>query len=489
MSTLKSRLEKIEAALKNEKANITLLTQAGELANQLGNYKKAIKYYKQILKLNPHLPQIYCKIASLLVNQNQISSAKKSLKIAIKLDNNYLLPYLDLANIFESQNQPEKSEKYYQSALARFPDHQDLKNSYALFLKRMNLLNRSEKLFKELIKRNPKKAKYYGNYANLLMMQLKIKKAIKNYKKALKLKPDFYDAKFSRGLAYLLTKNYKKGWKDYEIRWKLAQFNMPKKIKPIWNGEQLKARKLLVWAEQGFGDTIQMYRFLKILKQNNVYTIFECQKELISLFRKNQLADEINSPGTTNPQDYDFHLPMMSLPYVLKITSDNIPLKDKYLTVNKKRISTVNGKLNIGLVWAGNSQYTNDRNRSIPPKLFKLLAEDNQFQIYSLQLKEQGSQKISSSVIDLAPKISTFFDTAEIINSLDLVISVDTAVIHLAGAMGKSAKLLVPYYPDWRWGLKTNQSFWYDSITIYRQKTPGDWETTISELYNDLKLL
>lgn len=479
----------IDKALTLEPQNIKILFTKAKLTENQQNYAKAVSIYKEIIKINTTLPEPFYNMGLCLIKMNKITAGLNSLDLSIKINPDFLPGYLKLAESLEKIKNYTKAEEVYQTGIQHFLENLDLQNNYALFLKRQNRLTESEKIFRHLIATAPNIAKYHGNLANILQKQLKTTEAMQHYNIALILEPEYHEARFSRSLALLLEGRYTTGWQEYETRWQLPFFNMIKTEKPLWKGEPLKGKKILIWSEQGFGDTIQMYRFLPILRHLGATTIFECREELMALFLENPVTDEINLMNTTSPQDYDFHLPMMSLPKLLNINRTNIPCSFGYLKTEKNQMipEIDRSKLNIGIVWKGNVKYTNDANRSKSPEMFLPFFNNSRMQLYSLQYGNNPELDSFPEIRDLSGLLKNFQDTASIINNLDIVISVDTAVAHLAGAMGKTTRLLLPYYPDWRWGLNTRKNPWYDSVILYRQNKQNDWQPLFKKLLTDIE--
>jgi len=295
--------------------------------------------------------------------------------------------------------------------------------------------------------------------------------------------PDNAEAHWNRALLLLLRGDYQAGWKEYEWRWQKRNFTSPRRDfqQPRWNGEPAQGKTILVHAEQGFGDTLQFCRYLPLLTDRGARVIFECHPPLVSLLRS--IDSRIVVLGQGNPlPSFDLHLPLLSLPMIFDTSLKTIPVNIPYLK-SSADISDFSylfdtHKFKIGICWAGKSYP--DPGRSCPAELLAPLGELDGIAWYSLQT--QGKEIPPFPMTDLEPVIKDFNDTAMLMEHLDLVITVDTAVAHLAGAMGKPAWIMLPYAPDWRWMMERNDSPWYPSMRLFRQPKSGFWYDVIKEV-------
>lgn len=299
------------------------------------------------------------------------------------------------------------------------------------------------------------------------------------------------EAHWNKSLLLLLQGDFEKGWQEYEWRWNKKKFTSPKwdLAQPLWNGATDSVSTLMVHAEQGFGDTIQFCRYLPLIEESGVTTTFVCHPPLATLISSISPTIKIFAFGDELPA-FDYHIPLMSLPGIFNTSLSNIPANipylkptDQYLKKWNKRFDAIPGKkLNIGLCWSG-KQYP-DPLRSIAPEKLKLLSTIEGINWFSLQIDQQMG--LPFEMQDMTAEIHNFSDTAALMMNLDIVITIDTAVAHLAGALGVKTWLLLPYIPDWRWLLDRNDSPWYPSMTILRQNSPGDWHAVIKKVANML---
>lgn len=356
----------------------------------------------------------------------------------------------------------------------------------------------STKSFQKALEINPHYGNAYLAHYNLGVYfkdRGEIKKALEHYDKAISLNKDFSEAHWNKGLILLLLEDFKKGWEEYEYRFKKAKPTDSRDFgKPKWDGSLLKGKRILVVSEQGFGDNIQFIRYIPLIKEKGGYVILECKRDLRRLFEDFPGVDEFVEREDKKISDinFDFYIHLMSLPKVLGTNLSNIPYKVPYLKAEpelvKKFKKKLKGRFKIGIAWAGNPNQDNDKNRSTTLENFRVLKLPG-VRLFSLQ-KDKKNAELDSDITDMSEYIDDFADTAAIIENLDLIISVDTSIAHLAGAMCKPVWTLLCFIPDWRWLVKGEKSPWYPSMRLFRQKKPGDWVSVSEEVKKELgKLL
>ena len=305
------------------------------------------------------------------------------------------------------------------------------------------------------------------------------------YDRALSINPDHAEARYNRGALRLLLGDMPDGWADYGWRWHGRTTPGDNLGLPRWDGTVGEGLRLVLVGEQGFGDTIQCLRFLPGLHAQGLTLSIVCRPELHRLVAALPAVTSVTAPGNTVP-DADAYLPMMDLPGLLQTDETSIPGADGYLTIAAPPANPDA----IGLAWAGSPTHKNDANRSIPLTLLKPLIANSTRRFVSLQMDARGDDikalDLAGRIEDRHAEVTDFTDTAGIIAGLDLVITVDTAVAHLAGAMGKPVWLLIPFVPDWRWQLERPDSPWYTSARLFRQPAPGDWPAVIDAVRDAL---
>ncbi len=324
-----------------------------------------------------------------------------------------------------------------------------------------------------------------------------ISEAEADCRKALTIDRAFAAAHWNLALNLLLQGSYTEGWQEYEWRWLKPGFTSPCRHRdiPLWDGSPLHGRTILLHAEQGFGDAIQFMRYAPLVAQRGGVVVIECHPELVQLIRSTEGIQEVVPFGAQLPL-FSCQAPLLSLPRIFGTTLQSIPSQCPYVSTSSELrekwtalTSAHSADLRVGLAWAGKSYP--DPLRSCRLAEFAPLATTQNVTFYSLQLgsgsEQSGYPPPGMSLIDLTGQINDFADTAALIEQLDLVISIDTAVAHLAGALGKPVWLMLPFAPDWRWLLDCSDSPWYPTMKIFRQKQPGAWDDAVKRMYAALE--
>tara|TARA_Y100000310_G_scaffold303059_1_gene341035 strand:+ start:1791 stop:3146 length:1356 start_codon:yes stop_codon:yes gene_type:complete len=354
----------------------------------------------------------------------------------------------------------------------------------------------------EFAKRNFEKALSLGEFGNAYLAHYNLgvyckeegnfMGALEHYDKSIELNGEFAEACWNRGLVLLLLGRFGEGWKDYEYRFRKKTPSDSRSFHgEKWKGESLEGKKILIVSEQGCGDNIQFVRYLPLVNERGGKVVLECKKELRKLFEGLSGVDEfVNSD--LSEIDYDFYIHLMSLPGIFNTDLNSIPGEVPYLKSNSELVekfkkSFLGDDFKVGIVWAGNPEQENDGNRSASFEKFKSLIGIPGVKLFSLQKGRAVEELNDFSVVDLSEDLGDFSDTAAVIENLDLVISVDTSVAHLAGALGKETWVLLTRVPDWRWGLQGDDCAWYPGMRLFRQKEKGDWDSLVGEVKGELE--
>jgi len=338
----------------------------------------------------------------------------------------------------------------------------------------------------------------YGEKSRALIQLRRLDEAQAALDRMVKLLPDSPQAHVTRGMLLLLRGHFDQGWSEYEWRLRLPRMKPPPLPDPPWDGSPLAGKSIRLHAEQGYGDAIQFVRFARTLSDQGAKVVLRCQVDLEHLLSRCPGVHQTAWHGQPIPI-CDFHVPLLSLPHLLALKPDAIPSQVPYVFADPKlaghwqqRLPMQPKKLRVGLCWAGRTSHDyfhGNRNRSIPVSALAPLAECKHVQCVSLQHPFVKPAELPFPMIDPMPHARDFSDTAAIMHHLDLIISNDTAVAHLAGAMGKMAWTLLIYTPDFRWGLDRPDSPWYPTMELFRQQKPGNWSGTIDELKRRLLAL
>ena len=407
---------------------------------------KAIFYYEKAINIEPNIAENYNNLGMALKKQGKLTEAIKIYEQAISIDNNYALAYNNLGSIYEKQGNLVKAESYYRKAITLDPDLGVASKNLCLVLATIGDL----------------------------------KGAIDFYNQALEINPDSAISHFNLSILLLMQGDFQRGFAEYEWRW---QNYTPRVFsQPLWDGSNLEGYTILLYAEQGLGDTIQFIRYVPLVKQCRGKVMFECPESLYRLLRNFNGIDTLIKQGEDLP-NFDVQSPLLSLPHILGTTLENIPAKIPYLNVKEYDNFCLDiplgTKLKVGIVWGGSPQNPSNDSRSCSLNYFTEMLKIPGMAFYSLQKGPQVKelQEFTDKILiqDLSDRLNDFADTAIIISQLDLIISVDTAVVHLAGALGKPVWLLLSFLPDWRWMLEREDSPWYPTMRLFRQKRLGDW--------------
>ena len=390
----------------------------------------------------------------------------------------------------------QESVECFKRALEIDPQHPDLLNNLGNAYREQQRWEDAIELISKAIELRPDYADAYYNRAVALGDLLQIDDSLADYARCIDLAPDNADAHFNRALAMLLDGRYDSGWIEYEWRWKtrfLRAMKHPDWI-PLWDGvSSLENRSILIYAEQGLGDTLQFVRFARDLAERGARVLVQAQASIAPLLA--QFEPRVSILGESAEPEADYRCPMMSLPRVLGVRLDTLGGRPSYLAAPIERVALWREKLGItkglrvGLVWSGNASHTNDRHRSIPAEmLMKALPVGPEYFCLQRDIRDsdRGALSLRSDVVLLEEQLTDFADTAAICELLDLVISVDTSVAHLAGALGRPLWVLLPRVPDMRWLLAREDSPWYPSARLFRQEGWGEWSNVLNEVASQL---
>jgi tetratricopeptide (TPR) repeat protein len=492
-----------QAILARRPKEIAALHCLGLVALQGGKPDRAVAFLGRAASLTPADPAVLSNLGSARRAAGQLDEAVAAFNAALKIDPRAGETLFNLGNALGALRRHAEAEQAYRRAIAAGNCRQGGAAVYCnlgLLLEERGAIDEAIAAYRQAVQRRPEFAEYHYNLGNALRAKLALDEAVAAYDRALMLRPDYPEARMNQSLAFLLKGDFARGLEGYEARRLTPEAEQRGFSAPLWRGEALVQRCLLLHAEQGFGDTIQLLRYLPVLDAYGGRIVVEVQPALRALVdakvRRDALASvEVRSRGEALPS-FDCHLPMMSLARILGIASKAFPVRTPYLWPNSQAAAYwqtrlgAGGVQRIGLVWAGNPHHRNDRNRSIQPAQLAPLVEGSLFgtnsrQFFSLQVGAAAtgiSVFPSGSITDLSPFLHDFAETAAALTALDLIITVDTSVAHLAGALGRPVELLLPYAPDWRWMLDRSDSPWYPTMRIHRQKIPGDWAGVISGL-------
>ena len=410
---------------------------------------------------------------------------------------------LQAALALHQRGQLAEAQLIYEKILRKQSNHFDALHLLGVIFWQTRQLERAVELIDKAIKISPNNAAFYSNRGNALQDLKQFDAAIASYDKAIQLKPDYVEVYWNNSLALLRLGDFSRGWELYEWRWRRDDsiFEGRGFTKPLWLGiESLQNKTILIHAEQGLGDTIQFCRYVKSVTSIAAKVVLEVQPSLVKLMEELDLSLDILARGTTLP-NFDYHCPLLSLPLAFQNIGDTAIPTESYIKAGQARIEKWrshfnNGGFNIGINWQGNANLKIDIGRSFPLALFEGVASFSKVKLFSLQ-KNEGTEQLNNLPKEMVIESfgedvdseGAFLDTAAIIKSLDLVITSDTAVAHLAGALGCRVWLVLKWVPDWRWMLDEDSSSWYPSMRLFRQNKADDWEGVFDKIESELNLL
>jgi tetratricopeptide (TPR) repeat protein len=431
-------------------------------------FDEAIRCYERAYELAPSRHDCLAQIAACTLDLKDGPAAERIARRAIAVDGgNQARPWALLAVALARQDR-------YEESLAAF--------------------DRAE----EIESRTGRDTESFVMHGYNLLACGRVSEAISLYERHLPSQPH-PSAHAHYGFALLTAGRYIEGWQQYEFRWldRKLMATRPTLAQPRWNGQDLRGKTLLMWAEQGFGDTIQFGRFAPILKQRGASIILRVPARLKELAKGFAGVDRVVVAFEEIAEPIHFQLAMMSAPMTLGTTAESIPDAVPYLKVDEDRVTrwrdklASHGRMKVGLVWAGNPNHENDRHRSVPASALLPLwgVADAQFFWLQKERRDHDATYLPSGakLVDLSSELDDFSDTAAAIEALDLVIAVDTAVAHIAGALGKPCWLLLPVNADFRWLREGERSAWYPTLRLFRQKSFGDWHGVIDRVSSSLR--
>ena len=469
-----------------------------------GKLNDAIVNFRRVLEINPDFAEAHRNLGEALQNLGRLEEAVVSYCRALEINPNNPDAHYNLACIFKIQARNEDAAASCRRALEIKPDFADAYNNLGIALQDLGQTQEAVACYRRALEITPS-ANTNNNLGTALQALGQTEDALACYQRALEISPYFGDAQFNLSLLLLSLGKYAEAWPKYEFRYhpntKTKHVILPDLPFPRWQGESLDGKSLMIWPEQGFGDEIQFARYIPMLKSRGVSRItLVCAQPLMALLQNINGVDILVTPSKalSIPHHAYWTFPM-SLPLHFATTVETIPAKLPYLSVLSERLDMWRNRLpkggpNVGLVWKGNAEHKNDANRSLPglstlAPLWSLPGVT----FVSLQ-KGQGEDEAATPptgqpILHLGSGIQDFADTAAIVAQLDLVICIDTAIAHLAGALGKPCWVLLSAIgTDWRWLRERTDSPWYPGvIRLFRQSKAGDWATTINEVAHALE--
>jgi tetratricopeptide (TPR) repeat protein/glycosyltransferase involved in cell wall biosynthesis len=504
--------DKLDLAEKDYQKAVMLEPGNPEFNFNLGNcymqrkeFNEALKYFFKSVELDPTGTLAYNNIGLTLLKLHKLKEAEAFFKLALNNNPENAEVHYNLAGCYRELGEFNTANENLNSAIECYnkaveidPNLKGALINIGNIYKKLGKERESEQYFEKVSDDSNTKVTAFTNLGVQRMMLGKVDEALEYFNFAINVNNNITEPHYNKSHALLICGNFAEGWKEYEWRKKRQEFCHREFSKPeLMPGMDVKDRRILVYDEQGLGDAIQFVRFIPLLIKHGANVILECSDSLSGLFNKIVgdsviiKRDLIKEPAI----EYDYQIALLSLPLFFGLTIENFNMDMPYIyadPVSTQKMSGLIGggdDLKIGIVWGGNPNHTGDNKRSCKLIYFKSLLAVNGIKLFALQKGSplQQVNEIDFPLVVLNDHLRTLMDTAGAIENLDLIITIDTSIAHLAGAMGKPVWLLLPFFPDWRWMLNRKDSPWYPSMKLFRQLEDENWELVFNEVLSELK--
>jgi len=508
-------------------------SEAGRLLHAAGRVTEAVPYYRQVTRLKPLDPKAHFELAAVLALAGQTSEAIAAYQETLRLRPDSAESFVNLSQLYSDKQDYHQAAECARSALALRPTFAEAHLNLASALSKLGQAADAKAALTESIRHKPDLAQAYNNLGNLLAderdfagaeeqyrrtIELRpqgpdawynlglallrrgdLAAAIEHFDRALALRPNWGEAHHNRASALLQLGRFEEGLAEYEWRFASRDFPPYRPRWKAWDGSDPAGKSIVIVAEQGLGDTLQFIRYARLLADRGASVTVQCPASLHPLLARTPGVEAWISPSDAAPEA-DGCVPMMSLPWRLGTTLETVPADVPYIFADPERTAAWQaevaaiGGFKIGIAWQGNPRAPFDRERSIPLAQFEPIAAVPGVRLVSLQ-KGPGAEQLATvadrwNVVDLAERLDAsggaFEDTAAIIAGLDLLVTSDTALAHLAGAMGKPVWVALQTVPDWRWLLQREDSPWYPTMRLFRQQELGDWQPVFKRMSQEV---
>jgi len=474
-------------------------TNLGNAYCDLGRLEEAVAQYRRALELHPDNPDGLVNLGAALRRLNRLEESETRLRRALELQPENPAVHFHLGTTLQRVRRTDEAIKHLREALRLKPGFSDARKNLGIFLRRSGRFAEAEAFYREWLAERPESAENLVNLGHTLAQTGRVDESLECFDAALRLEPELGEARTNRAVLWLLRGDFARGWPEYEWRWRRKNVTPPPIPRPAWDGRPLPDGTILLVVEQGVGDIFHFIRYVEQVRQRVGHVMLLCRPALIPLLSRVPGIDCVVAEGDAVPP-FDVYAMLMSLPLILGTTLENIPAGVPYLEADPQRVARWRERLGsfagltVGLAWQGNPDHPDDSTRSVPLARLMPLFDVPGVRWVSLQ-KGIGAEQIRAlpravPIVDFTAEMDesggAFMDTAAVIGSLDLVISADTAVAHLAGAMGVKTWLALAAAPDWRWLLGRDDSPWYPTMRLFRQTQPGDWDSVATAMASTL---
>ncbi|MCH7710974.1 MAG: tetratricopeptide repeat protein [Proteobacteria bacterium] len=486
-------LQLIGKAIAEAPGDANLHHVKGYVLQGAGRLEEAAESYAQALALMPDAALSHTNLGNVLKGLGRYDEAVTHHRRAVAIDPAFAEAWSNLGLTHKARRDRDAAFESFERALALKPDNAEFHYNFANALLMSGRTAEAAESFARTVTLAPGHVRAHANLGVALKEEGRMNDAIASLRTAIALDPAYADGHWNLGLALLLDGRFEEGWREYEWRRKIPEIGVRSFDAPAWDGAPFEGKTLLIHAEQGLGDALQFIRYAPLAKEKGGTVVFECPAPLMKIAESAPGIDRLTARGDA-PVPFDIEIPLISLPAVLGTTAETVPADIPYLAADaalsaawKERLG---GGFNIGIAWQGNPSYKADGRRSIPLAHFAALTGIGGPKFISLQ-KGPGAEQLQgfaagSAITDPGADFDeangAFMDSAAVIANLDLVITSDSAIAHLAGALGRETWMALPHIPDWRWGLEGETTPWYPTLRLFRQSRAGDWDTVFARL-------
>ena len=487
----------LEKAVARQPDSADLHNLLGGALKRAGRLEEAVLAYDKAVSLGPELAEAHYNLGNALKELQRFDDAVPSYRRAVELEPGFADAHYNLGLVLMAAGRPDEAARAYRDAVGVNPEDAEAHMNLGNALEAVDETDAAVDCFRRAIDAKPRHVEAHVNLGAALHDLCRLDEARESFRRALDIDPGYATAHDNLGMTLLLDGQFKEGWAEYTWRTGQDVFLSVDRVldKPFWDGSDLDGKTLLLFAGQGLGDTIQFFRYLPKVAAKGGDVILQCPAPLMRLLKAAPAAAGIQLVTEIGDAPFDLQAPLHSLPHLFESDMETIPADVPFLAAEDERVGDWRDRIGgngfrIGIGWQGNPTYKADRNRSIPLRFFEPLAKVPKVRLISLQ-KVNGLEQLETlprgmTVETLGDDFDdgedAFIDTAAVMMILDLIITSDTAIAHLAGAFAKPVWTLLPWVPDWRWFLDRDDSPWYPSMRLFRQPAAGNWDAVFKDL-------
>jgi tetratricopeptide (TPR) repeat protein len=537
--TLGRRDEAIEAfrnAVTHDPNHVDAHRHLGILLRAQGRTEDALRHLRRVVELEPASGEAHNDVGAMLLDMDRTAEAESWFRQALKITPKFPEAWLNLGRALRKLRRATEAESCFRQVVELWPDSVEAQEDLGIALGDQSRMDEAFACFHHALRMAPERAETYYNIGHAMLLESRFAEALEPlqhsvklkpnfpeawnnmggcflgqgtthgddtdldeaerwYKRAIELKPMYAEAHANLALLHLLRGRFEEGWKEWEWRWRGKENELHRYQRPLWRGEPLEGKTILLHTEGGLGDTLQFVRYAQLLRDRGARVVLQCPKALLAVLSGCSGVDLLVNDAQQIP-DFDLHAPLMSVPGIAGTTSASIPADVPYIFADAERtafwkdqLSSSDG-LKVGIAWQGNPEYVGDQRRSVPLSYFEPLAKIPGVRLLSLQTGRGREQleKVGAEwkINDLGLPLS---ETAAVMMNLDLIVTSDTAIAHLAGALARPTWLAVCCTPDWRWLLRRADSPWYPTMRLFRQPGLDQWPAVFASMAAQMQTL